>query len=412
MSRRFNELIKEFNTIRSYARDFYINGFKQREDFDEKSLRSYDNERRRIESYLHPYIQWEQTAQGKTIRLDLKQEQLNTNPFFKLWQTKSFTKNDIFLHFVLLDCLTRFDTLSLSELTELIHQDYLSLFENAPILSEITVRNKLKEYCQIGILHETEKDKRRSYQFVSPIKLNEKMIPVLHFYKEIFPGGVIGQFLLDQIDTPSASPFLFKHHFIVHSLDELVVLKCLTAITEKRTLHIIKYNNKPVSFSPFSLYISTETGRQYLVGFIHKKLLTSIRIDTIKELSLGKEIKNYLELAERFSKLKNTSWNASFNRNSLKYLGVLLYIEEGKEEYLLTRINREKRMGTWRRIDESTVLFEIELLDLFAINPFLRTFMGRIISIESTDEKWKHLFIHDMKEMIALYQPSEEVLDD
>lgn len=37
MSRQFNELIKEFNSIRLYAREFYINGFKLREEFREKA---------------------------------------------------------------------------------------------------------------------------------------------------------------------------------------------------------------------------------------------------------------------------------------------------------------------------------------------------------------------------------------
>ena len=47
----FSELIKNFERVRAYMRDFYVYGFKSREEFKEKSLRSYDDERRRIESY-------------------------------------------------------------------------------------------------------------------------------------------------------------------------------------------------------------------------------------------------------------------------------------------------------------------------------------------------------------------------
>ena len=48
----YSELIKNFSKIRDYMKELYIYGFKTREEFDEKSARSYDNERRRIESYF------------------------------------------------------------------------------------------------------------------------------------------------------------------------------------------------------------------------------------------------------------------------------------------------------------------------------------------------------------------------
>ena len=43
----FHELIKNFDKIRDYMRQFYVYGFKVRSDFDAKSARTYDNERDR-----------------------------------------------------------------------------------------------------------------------------------------------------------------------------------------------------------------------------------------------------------------------------------------------------------------------------------------------------------------------------
>ena len=40
----FQELIKNFDKIRDYMRQFYVYGFKVRSDFDAKSARTYDNE--------------------------------------------------------------------------------------------------------------------------------------------------------------------------------------------------------------------------------------------------------------------------------------------------------------------------------------------------------------------------------
>ena len=51
----YQELIKNFERIRDYMRQFFLYGFKVRSEFGEKSGRTYDNERRRIESYLAGY---------------------------------------------------------------------------------------------------------------------------------------------------------------------------------------------------------------------------------------------------------------------------------------------------------------------------------------------------------------------
>ena len=46
----YSELVKSFERIRNYMREFYVYGFKSRDEYGMKSARSYDNERRRIES--------------------------------------------------------------------------------------------------------------------------------------------------------------------------------------------------------------------------------------------------------------------------------------------------------------------------------------------------------------------------
>lgn len=44
----YSELVKNFDRIRDYMRQFYVYGFKSRTEYDKKSARSYDNERRRM----------------------------------------------------------------------------------------------------------------------------------------------------------------------------------------------------------------------------------------------------------------------------------------------------------------------------------------------------------------------------
>ncbi len=61
----YSELIKNFSRIREYMREFYVYGFKSREEYNKKSARSYDDERRRMESWLGDFMRFRQTADGK-----------------------------------------------------------------------------------------------------------------------------------------------------------------------------------------------------------------------------------------------------------------------------------------------------------------------------------------------------------
>ena len=58
----FKELIKSFPKTREYVRDFFVYGFKTRDEFKEKIARTYDNERRRIESWISGFIKQDYTA--------------------------------------------------------------------------------------------------------------------------------------------------------------------------------------------------------------------------------------------------------------------------------------------------------------------------------------------------------------
>ena len=101
----FRELVKSFPKTREYVRDFFVYGFKSRNEFREKSPRTYDNERRRLESWLGPYVQKTHTSDGTNIFLAIDSNLLDTNPLFQVWKTKSFTDNDLVLHFLILNLL-------------------------------------------------------------------------------------------------------------------------------------------------------------------------------------------------------------------------------------------------------------------------------------------------------------------
>ena len=86
----YSELIKNFEKIRSYMREFYVYGFKSRDEYNAKSARSYDNERRRIESWLGDYMGFHRDAAGKSVFLSVDSRSILHNPLYQAFRAKSF----------------------------------------------------------------------------------------------------------------------------------------------------------------------------------------------------------------------------------------------------------------------------------------------------------------------------------
>ena len=207
----YSELVKNFNKIRDYMREFYVYGFKSRDEYTKKSARSYDDERRRMESWLGDYMRFRQTPDGKNVFISIDSRVSRHNPLYKAWKTKSFTDGDITLHFVLFDILSSPDvSLSLNEITDKI-DDYLCDFAEPKVFDESTVRKKLKEYVAEGLILSEKQGKTVTYRRVEDVQMCD--LDVLDFFSEVLPCGVIGSFLLDKTDSCN-DHFAFKHHYI------------------------------------------------------------------------------------------------------------------------------------------------------------------------------------------------------
>lgn len=237
----YNERVKNFNRIRDYMREFYVYGFKSRDEFTKKSARSYDDEKRRLESWLGDYMQFRQTADGKNVFLSIDSRLSRHNPLYKAWKTKSFTDGDITLHFIIFDILYDPEKkFSIAEIMKAI-DTYLSEFQVPRMFDESTVRKKLKEYVNEGLIV-SEKTGRTVYYRKSKMEKNPEAC-MLDFYSEVAPCGVIGSFLLDKL-TNDPECFAFKHHYITSAMDSEIICRLFRAIREKRGLTIETINRK------------------------------------------------------------------------------------------------------------------------------------------------------------------------
>ena len=104
-------------------------------------------------------MRFTQTPEGKNVFLSVDSRVTRKNPFYKAWKAKSFTDGDITLHFAIFDVLYDPETkMTLTELIEEIDQRLSSRMA----FDESTLRKKLKEYAEEGIIRMEKPDGRFS----------------------------------------------------------------------------------------------------------------------------------------------------------------------------------------------------------------------------------------------------------
>jgi Predicted transcriptional regulator len=390
-------------------RDFYVYGFMSREDFKQKkSLRSYDNEKRRIESYLSDYMSFRVDEKGKAVFLSVDSSDISENPLYRAFKAKTFTKNDITLNFILLDILQEHSMLSATEIADLITVEYLSWFASPVILDLSTIRNKLTEYVTNGIFS-TQKQGKKLLYYRNNMEINlDNFSDALMFFSEVSPLGVVGSYLLDKC-IYDGKLISYKHHYILHALESEIVYELLKAIHSRRKVEIMNHSIRSevpivLEIVPLRFMISVQGGRRYLAAFsVRSKAILSFRLDYIKSVRLLEVCDEYHLHENMLHEILPNTWGASFGKGeNPEKISMLLDIPRC-ERHMIHRILREGRSGTLSKVDESTYRYEITVYDTTEMLPWLRTFIGRIISLECSNKAVERTFYHDLEELYSLY---------
>ncbi|MBQ9120768.1 MAG: WYL domain-containing protein [Clostridia bacterium] len=391
-------------------REFYVYGFKSREDYNRKSSRSYDDERRRMESWLGDHMSFVRTPEGKNMFISIDSRVLQHNPLYKAWKSKSFTDGDITLHFILFDILHSSNTeLSIHEILAQI-DGYLAEFDTPMVFDESTVRKKLKEYCEEGLIF-TEKQGRKVLYRRAPSAELSDIGPLLDFYSEIAPCGVIGSFILDKIE-PHEDPFTFKHHYITGAIDSGVTAALLSAMRQKNVVTVSNLNrkrNEPRKnrIIPLRLFISVQNGRQNLLAYQPEfDCIKSFRVDYLSNVKLEGPTPRFEELRARLDTMEQKMWGVNIKSGrrgaELEHVDFTVRIESG-EEYIVKRLEREKRVGRIERIDEHTYRFVADVYDSGELVPWIRTFICRITRMNFSNRTVENRFKQDLQDMYRMY---------
>ena len=404
----YSELIKNYNRIRDYMREFYVYGFKSRDEYTKKSSRSYDDERRRLESWLGDYMQFRRSSEGKNVFLSIDSRVLCHNPLYKAWKAKSFTDGDITLHFILMDILADCEeALSLNKIVEKVY-DYLSAFEVPKTFDESTIRKKLKEYVSEGIVQTEKAGKEVRYKRTESVPFYRE--DVIDYFSETAPCGVIGSFLLDKMGSHNEM-LAFKHHYITGALDSDIVCSLFVAMRGKRNITMETTNRQKDTITenhvvPLRIMISAQSGRQYLMAYVPRfKRITSFRIDSIEKVKIDEECPEFDERKNTLNSMLLHMWGVSTNGRSGEHMEHVEFTVryEDHERHIPQRLEREKRCGTVERIDDNTCRFSADVFDSSELIPWIRTFICRITEIRFSDKRIEESFKKDIEDMYRLY---------
>ena len=388
-------------------RDFYVYGFKSRDDYTKKSARSYDDEKRRIESWLGDYMRFHQTADGKNVFLSIDSRETRHNPLYKAWKTKSFTDGNITLHFIVMDLLSDGQELSLWDIAFRV-DEYLAAFEHARVFDTSTIRKKLNEYVKEGLLLRRKNGKTMLYRRAEEFEIPSR--DALDFFSETAPCGVIGSFLEDKTDN-IADHFAFKHHYITSAMDSEVLCMILKAIHEKRNITVEMINRKKdriteTNVIPLRVMISVQSGRQYMMAYApYFKRITAYRLDNIVTVRNGELADRFDELRDKLSEMQRYMWGVatdSRSGNRMEHIEFTVQYDDG-EDHIPRRLEREKRIGHVEYIDEHTCHFSADVYDASELIPWIRTFICRITDISISNKTLEIQFKKDLQVMYEMY---------
>ena len=417
----YSELIKNLDTLRTYIRSFYIYGFKSRDKFTGKSTRTYDDEKRRLENYLDGYMTFRPDENGKVNFVSIDSRHTPHNPLYKLFKAKSFTAMDISLHFMVMDILAGGEKKSLNQILDEINSVYLDGFSSEVVPEESTLRKKLKEYEELGLI-ESEKDGKTMLYCRKPLSDLSGLEDVLNFFSETDPCGVIGNFLFDKLPKEAQQEgeiFQYKHHYITSTIESDFVEQVFQAIREHRYLTIEQKRSEddrtfPNEVIPLMIYQSTQGGRMYLMAYRPRgKYFLALRFDYIVGMETGGVYEGFEQKRAEFEELRNHIWGVALKQNKKHNDTTTVHVTfritfSEEEKFIYQRLLREKRSGTVTLLDDNNAQFDVDVYDPQEIIPWVRTFICRITFFDCTDKYIVRRFYGDIRKMNHMYLGEEE----
>ena len=137
------------------------------------------------------------------------------------------------------------------------------------------------------------------------------------------------------------------------------------------------------------------------------------RIDYLSNVKLEEPTPRFDELRAELDRMQSKMWGVSVKQNPwvadhLEHVEFTVKVEE-HEEYIVGRLEREKRVGTVERLDENTYRFSADVYDSSEMVPWIRTFICRIVKMNFSNRSVENQFKKDLEAMYRMYGIGKEV---
>lgn len=415
----YNHLIKNYSTIRTILKYIAIYGCYEKEQMMDQcniSSRKYDNETRRCRLFCNKnnYLEIKNNRK-KIIALKYDRYQDTENFLVNSYKTKTFTKKDIHLHFLILQILS--DKINPISIEEILEQTCL-IDEQ---LDTSSLRLKLNEMSECGFVEKINEGNYVFYKLAQDLFegfTTSEIIEIydaISFYNKISPISVSGKFFQDTIlaylqferkdEYQGKDIFIFKNNYLYKIVDDHVVQIISNAYNQKNMISVELISNKNNYYDviPIKIISDYQYGRRYLFGYnLSLKKPVFFRIDNIENVEILEE-KFDVNKYDYLEKFLEHSWCATLpsdldENEEVHTIKVEIdcYFNEN-ENYILDRLKREKRWGRLSELSEGHWLFNIHVNDPIEMIPWIRSF-GEHLRVRSSNnhnlgerinENWK-----------------------
>lgn len=429
-SSTFNELLKHMQRVRTYMQNFYVYGFLTRDDYEEEKS-SYDKERQRIEWWMTPYYGFHTARNKRVCFVSFDSRNVRRNPLYRALKSKSFTKNDITLHFLILDVLHDGEERSVDEI--LTDCEYLLGWSG--VFEPSMVKSKVQEYEALGIISSRKEGRDKYYKLV-PCTDVSKLAPALAFFSEVADCGVVGSYLEDRLDE-TCEAFSMKHHYIAQTLDTEILHTLLEAMHSSNDVLLTHVSNShrkakrpqaenkpqqknktPNTRTILPLYIlrSVQDGRMYVLGWGRKnRNFVSCRLDKIVSAkilpkSADAPDNEVATVRAAYDETRPNRWGPSLNGKAPQHVEFTIRVAPW-EGYVKRRMYRECRKCHVEELEDGRLMrFSAEIYDPMEMLPWIRSFVGRIVDFKCDNAEATKRFLQDIVSMAERYneQPDEQ----
>lgn len=123
-----------------------------------------------------------------------------------------------------------------------------------------------------------------------------------------------------------------------------------------------------------------------------------------------KNLENIPDIIKKeYSYLKECVYKGDISGNAkdIVHIEMTIRVQED-EEFIVRRLEREKRNGQVFKINESQYKYVADTYDAMELMPWIRTFMGRIEKLECNNPDLENKFYQDMESLYSMYFGGED----